>query len=116
MSKRLVHERICIEKIIQEHQDEYNKIHNPNLADHHIKKLRAAFFKKKLWPKDSKISIGFLNNPPSNLIKTSLQDLKKHANKNKIDPLQEEVYNTDIKVMIKKNYKRTDSTTRKLKY
>ena len=102
MSKNLTRERICIEKIIHEHQDEYDKIHNSNLGGHHLKKLRAAFFKKKLWPKNSKILIGFLGNPPSNLIKTPLQNLKQHANEKKIDPLQEEVYNTDIKVMIKK--------------
>jgi hypothetical protein len=68
-------------------------------------KLSAAFYTSKLWPNNSTITVGFLEEP-SKISRTSIAVLKSErdasGNPLKIDPLQYEIDKLDIKTAIKK--------------
>ena len=44
--------RACIQKIPASHQLEFDNIHSTDHSDSDRKILKAAFFAKKLWPKN----------------------------------------------------------------
>jgi hypothetical protein len=105
MSKYLSQEKICIEKILTHHQDEYNSLYEKSNSHEHHKKLKAAFFTKKLWPKNSTIYIAFIESGDK-IPRTSLNSIKNiKNNKGKIieyDPLQEIVDNMSVEDAIRK--------------
>ena len=88
-------QRICVERILPHHQPHYNRIkHEP--------RLRAAFFKSKIWPANSTITIGFLDKPSSDQPRTAVADMKKIGRR--IDPLQEKLQDTpgqDLEKVVK---------------
>jgi hypothetical protein len=88
-------QRICVQRILPSHQDHYNSIkHDP--------RLRAAFFKSKIWDAHSIITIGFLDKPSANQPKTSLKDMENVGQR--IDPLQKQLQNTpgqDLESVVK---------------
>jgi hypothetical protein len=63
----------------------------------HGEKLAAAFLIKKIWPINSTIKIHFLNDPPSTLPRTSLQQIELTSKGRTIDPLQYVVDKMTIK-------------------
>lgn len=81
--------KICCEKILESDQSRYNKISKNS-------ELSAAFFKKKLWPKDSIITIKFLSSGDGIERTADFNDV------NELDPLQKIVDNMPIKDAIKK--------------
>lgn len=84
MSPKNITRRICIEKVLPHHQDEFNKINSGKYEHTHRMKLQAAFFSKKIWPKNSKIIIAFLDNG-DNIRRTS------YSASDIIDPLQKKI-------------------------
>lgn len=76
--------RICVEKVLPQHQLEFEKINSRDLHHKHRERLRAAFFSKKIWPKNSKIIIAFLDN--GNNIRRTL-----YSASDNIDPLQKKI-------------------------
>jgi hypothetical protein len=89
--------KICCQKILPKHQNEYNFIQKTKEthSDIYHQKLKAAFYAKKLWPKNAIITIGFISEP-QNIIRTEYELNKE------IDPLQKIVNNMPIKDAIKK--------------
>ena len=87
--------KICIQKILPIHQDEFNNYHK---YPEYTEKLKAAFFTKKLWPAGSKIKVAFLST--GDLIKRT--DMSEIATVNDLDPLQLEVNSLSIQEAIKK--------------
>lgn len=77
--------KICCQKLLPHHQDEFNDIHSSGKSPEHIQKLQAAFFVKKLWPKGSYIKIGFLGDSPDRKITKNIIPDSKY-----LDPLQKE--------------------------
>jgi len=78
--------RICIEKVPPHLQYEFDSIHthSKHLPLHHIMKLRAAFYTKKIWPNNSKINIAFLDKGEQ-IRRTS------YSLNDTIDPLQKKI-------------------------
>jgi len=95
MSESLLESKICIQKILDTHLQEFNDIHSSNHPEEHVKKLQAAFFTKKIWPDGSKIRIAFLGT--GDAIKRT--DLFKAKD---LDPLQNEVKLLSVQEAIKK--------------
>ena len=95
MSEPLLESKICIQKILDHHLQEFNDIHSSNHPEENVKKLQAAFFTKKLWPDSSKIRIAFLGT--GDAIKRT--DLSKAKD---LDPLQDEVKLLSVQEAIKK--------------
>ena len=95
MQKDITETKICVQKLLSHHQTELNEIHSSGKDPEHIQKLQAAFFTKKIWPKGSKIIIGFLDNG-DNVQRNNL------SNSNSLDPLQNEVDKLSIKEAVKK--------------
>lgn len=87
--------RICVQKILPHHQQELYAIHNSGLSPEHAQKLQAAFYTKKLWPKNSKIRIAFTETG-NQVTRTNLQGGKK------VDPLQNKVENMSVQQAVKK--------------
>jgi len=78
--------KICCQKILDKDKYNYTLIEKTKQthSDIHYKKLKAAFYAEKLWPKNSVITIGFLNQP-TNIIRTDYFNSDVY---NKLDPLQ----------------------------
>ena len=57
--------RICTEKLSRHAEDEMKHMKNNSNSHDHFKKLRAAFYIKKLWSKGSTINIAFLSSGES---------------------------------------------------
>jgi hypothetical protein len=95
MSHDITQTRICVQKMLPHHQLEFNNIHNSGLAPAHAQRLQAAFFTKKLWPKGSKIRIGFTETG-NQVPRTNLS-----GNKN-VDPLQKAVEGMSVQQAVKK--------------
>jgi hypothetical protein len=94
--------RACIEKILPENQLEYDHIHSGEHSDSDKKTLKAAFFTKKLWPKNSKLYIYFMDEPKK-ISRTSMELMNQSVDDtHKLDPLQEITNNMDIKEAVKK--------------
>lgn len=92
--------KICTQKFLLHHQYELNNINRSDLSSQHKQRLRAAFITKKLWPKGSKIRIGFLDTGKQ-ITKTPIEELKANGD-SKIDPLQNEVGQMSVQQMIRK--------------
>lgn len=92
--------RICTEKFFMQNHRELHDINMSNVSSHHKQRLRAAFVTKKIWPKGSKIRIGFLGDGKE-ITKTPIEELKVTSD-SKIDPLQNEVAQMSIQQMIRK--------------
>ena len=84
--------RICVEKTLNAHKDYLNSIKNNN-------RLQAAFFKSKLWPNGSTITIGFLDEPSNANHRTTIEEMKKVGRR--IDPLQKSLANANLKDAVK---------------
>jgi len=95
MNEPLSETKICVQKILPHHADEFNDIHSSGHPEDHVKKLQAAFFTKKLWNEGSKITIAFLGT--GDAIKRT--DLSKAKD---IDPLQNEVTPLSVQDAVKK--------------
>lgn len=97
--------KICIEKTSQDDIEHIKRLKSVSKTDQHFTKLSAAFYTAKLWPNNSTITVGFLEQP-DNIHRTSLIELEAHRDENrnsfKIDPLQYEINNIDIISAIKK--------------
>lgn len=88
--------KICIEKNLPEHHDELKEIHHNTHSDLHKDKLKAAFYSKKIWPLSTKvIKICFLEDPPSNIKRTTTREIMSNT---KIDPLQYEIEKTNMPI------------------
>ena len=92
--------RICVEKMLPQHQNILNEIKMTSNSEKHFEKLKAAFYTQKLWQPNSTIRIKFLQNPPSNLERTPLNRILNakdaYGNLLKVDPLQKVVNNMPI--------------------
>ena len=78
-------ERICIQKILKKDHEEHQNIINHKNSEHR-NRLAAAFYTKKLWPINSKITIKFLDTKPT-IPRTSLNNMD--TKNGPIDPLQQ---------------------------
>jgi len=99
MSNNITETRICVQKILPQHQQELKSFQSSG-SQQQAQKLSAAFWTKKIWTKGSKITIGFLDNGKQ-IPKTSLEQLK-ISGKGKLDPLQNEVNSMSVQQMIRK--------------
>ena len=84
--------RICVEQVLPEHLDHYTSIKNDP-------KLSAAFWRGKLWPQNSTITISFLDDPSPNQPRTSIATMLKVGRN--IDPLQKTLANAPLKEAFK---------------
>ena len=84
--------RICVEKILPEHRDHYNNIKDDS-------ELSAAFWGSKLWPQNSTVTIGFLDNPTAANQRTPMEAMEKIGRN--IDPLQKVLANAPLKDAVK---------------
>ena len=85
--------RICVEQVLPEHLDHYTNIKNDS-------KLSAAFWRGKLWPQNSTITISFLDDPSPNQPRTPVTTMLKVGRN--IDPLQKTLANAPLKEAFKK--------------
>lgn len=98
--------RICTQKLAEKDQKRLDTICRGQCPSN-SQKLRAAFLLQYIWPKDSKIRIGFLENG-NNVPRTSSSRLKSLNPKAKLDPLQEQIENENpstinmVKMIIQK--------------
>jgi hypothetical protein len=86
--------RICVQKPLQNEENALNTLKKHSNSEGHYEKLQAAFFINKIWPKKSKIRIGFVGNgldiPWTNL--TLIENALKKSNKGmKVDPISKKV-------------------------
>ena len=97
--------RICVEKMSKEDTEHLKHLQSMSKSGKNFSKLSAAFYTSKLWPNNSTITVGFLEEP-SKISRTSIAVLKSErdasGNSLKIDPLQYEIDKLDIKTAIKK--------------
>lgn len=100
MSHDIKETKICTQQILPEHRDELINIHKKNISPEHQERLRAAFFTKKIWPKNSKIRIAFLDTG-NQIPRTPTQAMTISSNR-KLDPLQNEVKDMSVQQAIKK--------------
>ena len=71
-TKDINQERICVQQILPKHLNELNSYDHPSISKEHRKRLQAAFFTKKLWPQNTKITIGFFITPVINVVQSIL--------------------------------------------
>ena len=95
MSSNLAETKICVQKLLPHHQREINAIRGSGHSPGHMRKLEAAFFTKKLWPKGSKIVIGFIGTG-NQVRRTNLSD------DSNVDPLQKEVEDLSVRQAVRK--------------
>lgn len=89
MSQDITETRICVQKMLPHHQMQMHSLQQSGHSTEHVQRLAAAFWTKKIWPKGSEITIGFLDNGEK-IPKTSIEKLKV-AGRGKLDPLQNQV-------------------------
>lgn len=95
MHNNISQTKICVQKILPHHQKHLDNIFRDAHSPEHAQKLQAAFFTSKLWPKDSKIRIGFIGTG-SGVQKTNMSGLQN------VDPLQDKVTNLSVVDAVKK--------------
>lgn len=101
-NKDINQERICVQQVLPKHHQELNSYNHPSISKEHRKRLQAAFFTKKLWPQNSKISIGFLEKG-NQIPKTSIQALEAGGDsESQIDPLQKTADKLTVQQAVKK--------------
>jgi hypothetical protein len=88
--------RICTEKILPSDEKHINSLKMNSISIQHYEKLRAAFLKGKMWTNGSVITIGFMEQPPNNILirKYPLMLIDKNGNIVTHDPLQIEIINS----------------------
>ncbi len=84
--------RICVERVLPEHKDYYDSIK-------HDSRLAAAFWSSKLWPQNSTITIGFLDEPTNQNQRTPMAIMEKIGRN--IDPLQKSLAKVPLKKALK---------------
>jgi len=84
--------RICVQRVLPHEHDYHESIK-------HDDKLSAAFWRGKLWPQNSTVTISFLDDPTSENTRTPMSALTKIGRN--IDPLQEKLTNTPLKEALK---------------
>ena len=98
--------KMCVEKSTKHDLNHLQELKNISTSSNQYDKLSAAFYTAKLWPNNSTITVGFLEEPPANLERTSLSDLKNKRDVNgnalEIDPLQYDIDKLDIISAVKK--------------
>lgn len=101
MNNNIQQLRICAEKTLPEYKNKLSELKSScNGSECQFAKLKAAFYTSKLWTLGDTIRIKFLEPPPSNLERTSINRILNLKDENgnllKIDPLQKEVDNMNI--------------------
>jgi hypothetical protein len=92
--------KICVEKHLEKDELQITKLINIKHKDNkEYSKLKAAFVTSKLWPNNSTIKIGFIEEPSANLERTPLSSIKRR--KVSYDPLQDKIIDMDIISAIK---------------
>ena len=98
--------RICTEILPPKHQQELDELHAKSNSPAHAEVLRAAFYKKKQWPKDATIRIAFMDKGKSTVKFTPISDITnvtdQYGNKIKPDPLFETIRNMTPEEAVKK--------------
>ena len=83
--------RICTEKLSPYAQDKMDRMKNNSNSHDHFKKLRAAFYIKKIWNRGATIKIAFLTTG-ENVSFTSISQIELHKSDDgtflQMDPLQ----------------------------
>lgn len=95
MSSNITETKICVQKMLPHHKRELDSIQESGHSHQHVKRLSAAFFTKKIWPKGSKIKIAFMGTDKQ-VTRTDMSGMKN------IDPLQKEVADLTVQQAIKK--------------
>lgn len=95
--------RICVEKILPEHEGVLEHLKSVSTSEQHFHALRAAFVRSKLWTSNATITIGFIGEPNITRTPTSqIEEKRGYDGKTApIDPLQKKVDSMDIKEAIK---------------
>lgn len=97
--------RICVEKILPKHHDEYHQMYETANSSEHLEKLRAAFFSSKLWPKDATIRYAFTETG-NQIPRTPIAQMKSTRGKDgkplKIDPLQKAVEKMSVQDAVRR--------------
>lgn len=93
MSK-LAQQRICVQKILQQHQHEIRNIRLAAPTPEHREKLLAAFYTKKIWPKGARVTIAFTD--------TGNQIPRTPVNQSDEDPLQANINDLSVQQAIRK--------------
>ena len=93
--------RICVERILPEHEEHVRSIRESGLHHDDQQKLMAAFYARKLWPADSKIRIGFLSDGKK-IRRTTMAELQHGKEHEPVDPLQKNSYKVPVVEMVKK--------------
>jgi hypothetical protein len=98
MPENLTGIKCCIEKPTEEEESAITHITENSNSDTHNKHIRAAFFKSKIWPSNSTITIQFLesdNGHSSQPMYTPLNSLESRVDKNNVkmplDPLEKSI-------------------------
>jgi hypothetical protein len=96
--------RMCTEKLSRHATDEIKRIKSKSNSHNHFKKLRAAFYVKKLWPAGTTLKIGFVtsgDDAPRTPI-SQIEDVKNSdGTKLLMDPLQPHIQGMSTKDVIK---------------
>lgn len=93
----IIETRICVQKMLPHHQREYNTLQRNSRSPQHMQRLSAAFFAKKIWPKNTKIKIAFIGTGKQ-IKRTTIQEI----GNGKIDPLQKHIDNMSVRQAVKK--------------
>ena len=89
--------RICIEKPLKEEEHVMKELKENSNSEHHFNVARAAFLTKKIWKKDSEITISFVSSPDTvkNVDWTPIAVLEGMKNNDgsyiKLDPLEKQI-------------------------
>ena len=84
-------EKICVQKILPEEQNQFHNHYVSGKNPDEQGKLQAAFLSAKIWPKNSKIKIGFLSDG-KDVTRTPNNALTAKTT-SKLDPIQNQITN-----------------------
>ena len=98
--------KMCVEKTSKHDLNHLQELKSISMNSKQYDKLSAAFYTAKLWPNNATITVGFLEEPPANLERSSLEELKNKrdskGNALELDPLQYAIDKLDIISAVKK--------------
>lgn len=92
--------KMCVDKMTEADTKHLRKLKTMSPSGQQYTKLRAAFFTSKLWPNNFVIKIAFMEEP-TDIERTTVEQIKERRSIDKLDPLQYKVQNMDIKSAIK---------------